>query len=195
MGGAIRVRMGIHTGNADLQDDGQYAGYVSLSHAQRVMAAGHGGQVLLSVATHDLVRDELPHGLALRDLGEQRLKDLDRPEHVYQLAAANLPVDFPPLKTLDVRRHNLPMQLTSFVGREKEMNEIKQALGEHRLVTLTGSGGTGKTRLSLQVVAGLVDHFPDGVWFVELASITDPALVLPSVAWIFALKDEAGRSL
>ncbi len=191
----IRVRMGIHTGKADLQDNGQYIGYLALSRVSRLMSAGHAGQVLVSLATQDLVRDELPDGTGLIDLGERRLKDLVRPEHIYQIVAANLPVEFPPLKTLDMYLHNLPVQLTSFIGREKEMAEIKRALHEHPLVTLTGSGGTGKTRLSLQVAADLLDQFPDGVWLVELASLTDPALVVQGVASIFALKEEGGRSL
>jgi len=173
----IKVRIGIHTGKAEIQNDGQYHGYLVMSRVQRLMSAAHGGQVLISLATEELIRDELPEGVTLRDMGERRLKDLIRPERIYQLVIPNLPVDFLPLKTLDAYRHNLPAQTTSFIGRAKEMTEIKQALHEHRLVTLTGSGGTGKTRLSLQVAADLLDQFPDGVWFIELAPLTNPDLI------------------
>src|SRR6266545_3777525 len=149
----IKVRMGIHTGKAEIQEDGQYHGYLAMSRIQRLMSAGHGGQVLISAATQELLLEDLPDDVSLRDLGERRLKDLIRPEHIYQLVISNFPVDFPPLKTLDAYRHNLPTQLTSFVGREQEMEQIAQTIRAHRLVTLTGSGGAGKTRLALQVSA------------------------------------------
>ena len=170
----IKVRMGIHTGTAQLNDEKQYSGYATLASTQRIMSAGHGGQVLLSGATRELVRDMLPTNSELQDLGEKRLKDLLRPEHLYQLNVAGLLTIFPPLKTLDLFPNNLPVQLTSFIGRENEIAEVKQELESHRLVTLTGSGGTGKTRLSLQVAAELLDHFDPGVWFFELAPLTDP---------------------
>ena len=108
------------------------------------MSAGHGGQVLVSLATHELLHGELPEGVTLRDMGERMLKDMIRPEHIYQLVIANLPSDFPPLKTIDLYRHNIPAQMTSFIGREKQRGEIKQALNENRLVSLTGSGGAGR---------------------------------------------------
>jgi hypothetical protein len=168
----IKVRMGIHTGKAEVQANGEYHGYLTMSRLQRLMSAAHGGQVLISLATEQLIRDELPKSITLRDMGERRLKDLIRPKHIYQLIIPSLPVDFPPLKMLDLYRHNLPAQTTSFIGRENEIAEIKQALHEHRLVTLTGSGGTGKTRLSLQVAAALLNQFPDGVWLIELAPLT-----------------------
>jgi predicted ATPase/class 3 adenylate cyclase len=191
----IRVRMGIHTGKADLRDDGQYSSYMALSHVQRLMSAGHGGQVLVSAATQELVRDDVPAEVSLRDLGERWLKDLIRPEHIYQLVTATLPADFPPLKTLDVHRHNLPARMTTFIGREKEMTEIKQALDKNRLVTLTGSGGTGKTRLALQVAADLLDQFPNGVWFIELAPLTDPDLVPQTILITLGLNDQEGKSI
>ena len=190
----IKVRMGIHTGKAEMQENGEYHGYLAMSRIQRLMSAGHGGQVLISLATQELVCDELPEGVTLRDMGERRLKDLIRPERIYQLIIPNLPVDFPPIKTLDAYRHNLPAQTTSFIGRAKEMTEIKQALHEHRLVTLTGSGGTGKTRLSLQVAADLLDQFPDGVWFIELAPLTDPDLIPRTILSAFGVGEQEGNT-
>ncbi|HEX9091999.1 MAG TPA: adenylate/guanylate cyclase domain-containing protein, partial [Anaerolineales bacterium] len=192
---SIKVRMGIHTGSAEVQVSGEYNGYVTLSRVQRIMSAGHGGQTLLSQATQELVRDELPENLSLRDLGEHRLKDLIHPEHIYQLNIPGLPDEFPPIQTLDSYRHNLPVQLTSFIGREKEMAEIKQALAEHHLVTLTGPGGAGKTRLSLQVAAELIDGFADGVWFVDLAPLTDPAFVPHAMASALNLREEGAAPL
>jgi predicted ATPase/class 3 adenylate cyclase len=192
---SIKVRMGIHTGKAEVQENGEYHGFLTMSRVQRLMSAGHGGQVLISLATEELVRDELPEDVSLRDMGEKRLKDLIRPERIYQLMISNLPVDFPPLKTLDTYRHNLPAQMTSFIGREKEMAEITQAINEHRLVTLTGSGGTGKTRLSLQVAAKMLEQFRDGVWFVELAPLSDPALVPNTIASVLGVREEQGRPL
>jgi predicted ATPase/class 3 adenylate cyclase len=188
----IRVRMGIHTGKAEIQSDGQYQGYLAMSRVQRLISAGYGGQVLISLATQQLVREDLPEEVTLRDIGERRLKDLVQPEHVFQLVISDLPADFPPIKTLDSYRHNLPIQLTSFFGREREMTEIKQALVEHHLVTLTGSGGVGKTRLSLQVAADLLDQFPDGVWFVELASITDPNLIPQTILTAAQMQTQQG---
>ncbi len=177
---SIKVRMGIHTGTAQLNKDSLqtgYSGYTTLASTQRIMSAGHGGQILLSAATRELVRDTLPENAELIDLGEKRLKDLLRPEHLYQLNITGLPATFPPLRTLDLFPNNLPAQLTSFVGRENEIAGLKQELDAHRLVTLTGSGGTGKTRLSLQVAADLLDRFEHGVWFIELAPLADPDLI------------------
>jgi predicted ATPase/class 3 adenylate cyclase len=190
----IRVRMGIHTGQADLQPNGDYRGYLTLSHVQRLMSAAHGGQVLLSFAAQELVRDAIPEGITLRDMGERRLRDVIRSEHIYQLVIPDLPNEFPPIKTLDVTPHNLPAQMTSFIGREKERAEIKQALRAHRLVTLTGSGGAGKSRLSLQVGTECLDQFTDGVWLVELAPVTDPALVPGTLLSTFNLREDRHRS-
>ncbi len=168
----VRVRMALLTGEANVAGNG-YAG-IDVHRAARICAAGYGGQVLLAQSTSDLVGDKLPAGLALRDLGEHRLKDLQRREHIYQLVIAGLPAEFPPLRTLDALPNNLPLQLTSFVGREAEMAEVKRLLAGTRLLTLTGPGGTGKTRLALQVAADRLDDYPDGVWLVELAPLDRP---------------------
>jgi predicted ATPase/class 3 adenylate cyclase len=192
----IKVRMGIHTGAAYLQVDSKdnaYSGYATLASTQRIMSAGHGGQIIVSGATRELVRYVLPKDSELQDLGEKRLKDLLRPEHLYQLNISGLPSTFPPLKTLDAFLNNLPTQLTSFIGRENEIAEVKQELQSYRLVTLTGSGGTGKTRLSLQVAADLLEEFNHGVWFVELAPLTDPDLIPQTILSTIGVGEQAGK--
>jgi predicted ATPase/class 3 adenylate cyclase len=189
----VRVRMGLHTGEPQLIGN-DYVG-IDIHRAARIGAVAYGGQVLLSQSTRDLVESELPAGVSLRDLGEHRLKDLRTPKHIFQLVIADLPTDFPPLKTLDPFRTNLPAQLTSFVGREKEMAKVKTLLSANRLVTLTGSGGTGKTRLSLQIAAEVLDSFKDGVWLIELAPLSDPAFVLNTVAAVLGVREETGRPL
>jgi predicted ATPase/class 3 adenylate cyclase len=189
----IKVRMGIHTGTAQLQidsNDKAYSGYATLASTQRIMSAGHGGQILLSGATRELVSDALPGDTELLDMGEKRLKDLLRPEHLYQLNVSGLLTTFPPLKTLDAFSNNLPTQLTTFIGRENEIAEVKQELESHRLVTLTGPGGAGKTRLSLQVGAGCLEQFKNGVWLVELASLTDPSLIIGAVMSAFGIHEK-----
>ena len=191
-GPIIRVRMGLHSGAVEARDNDYFG--PPLNRVTRLMSAGHGGQTLLSAVTDELVRGHLPPGAELRDLGERRLKDLTRPEHIYQLLATDLPAEFPPLRALDVFRTNLPAQLTSFVGREKEISAVKQLIITNRLTTLTGPGGTGKTRLSLQVAADLLDSFSDGVWFVELAPLADPALVTQTVIAALGLRQEASYS-
>src|SRR5439155_23623894 len=148
-----------------------------------------------SQTTRDLVRDRLPVDASLRDLGEKRLKDLQQPEHVYQLLHPDLPEAFPPLKSLDVLPNNLPLQLTSFVGREREIGEVRERLATTRLLTLTGTGGCGKTRLALQVAADIVDAHSDGVWLVELAPLADPALVPQAVASALGVSQVPGRTL
>ena len=180
--GAMRVRMALHAGAAE-ERDGDYFG-PPVNRVARLLSAGHGGQMLLSHAAQVLTRDDLPEGTALKDLGERRLKDLFRPERVFQLIAPDLPTSYPPLKTLDARMNNLPAQPTPLVGRERELGEVCDLLrGEGvRLLTLTGPGGIGKTRLGLQVAAELLDEFEDGVFFVALAPITDPALVASAIA-------------
>jgi len=190
----IKVRMGIHTGAAQINDDNQYSGYATLASTQRIMSAGHGGQILLSGATRELVRDVLPENTELLDVGEKRLKDLLRPEHLYQLNILELPSTFPPLKTLDVFLNNLPTQLTTFIGRENEIAEVKQELESHRLVTLTGSGGTGKTRLSLQVAAELLEKFDHGVWFVELAPLTDSDLIPQTILSAIGVQEQQSKT-
>ena len=191
----IKSRMALHSGAAE-QRDGDYYG-PALNRAARLMAAGHGGQILLSLATEELVRDHLPADIALRDMGERRLKDLIRPERVFQVIAPDLPADFPPLKTLDARPNNLPAQTTPFIGREDEIRAVKEQLSNAnvRLLTLSGVGGTGKTRLALQAAADMVDEFEHGVFFVPLAALSDPALVLPTIAQAFDVREAAGRPL
>jgi predicted ATPase/class 3 adenylate cyclase len=190
--GSLRARMALHTGPAE-EREVDYFG-PALNRTARLMAAGHGGQILLTQATYELVRDHVLPEITLRDLGEHRLKDLIRPEHVYQPVAPGLPADFPPLKTLDLRPNNLPVQLTSFIGRETQMAEVKRLLSAARLLTLTGLGGTGKTRLALQAAADELDTFSDGVWLVELAPLFDPELVPQSVATALGVHEEVGRS-
>ncbi len=191
---AVRVRMGLHTGEPHLADTG-YMG-LDVHRAARIMNAGHGGQILLSQTTRDLVEHELPEGASLRDLGAHRLKDLAHKSHLYQLVTPDLPADFPPLKTLDSYAHNLPVQLTSLIGREQEIAAVGHLLQrrEVRLLTLTGPGGTGKTRLGLQVAAELSEEFSDGVFFVNLAPLSDPELVVPTIVQALGLKEAIGQS-
>ncbi|MGE5464580.1 MAG: tetratricopeptide repeat protein, partial [Syntrophothermus sp.] len=191
----VKVRMGIHTGKAELQESGEYQGYLTLSHVQRLMSAAHGGQVLVSVATQELVRDGMPEGITFRDMGERRLKDMVHSEPIYQLVITGLSNDFPPIKTLDIFHHNLPAQMTSFIGREKELKEVRQALSAHRLVTLTGSGGVGKSRLSIEVGMQCLPQFSEGVWLVELAPVNDPALIVQTLLSIFNLREDANRNV
>ena len=191
-GGVIRVRMGLHTGIGELDADGSYVGH-DVHHAARVSSAANGGQVLLSEVTSSLVGARLAPGLSLRSLGAHRLKDLS-PERITQLDIEGLPAEFPPIRSLDARPNNLPTELTSFVGRERELGETRALLGTTRLLTLTGPGGTGKTRLALQVAAGLADDYPDGVWFVPLGTISDPALVVPAIARAVGIGDDPARS-
>ncbi len=189
----LRVRMGLHTGESELRDDDYFGS--TLNRAARLMSIAAGGQALLSSATTELVLDQLPQGVVLQDLGEHRLKDLTRPEHVFQLSSPGLPTDFPPLRSLNTLPNNLPVQLTSFIGREDEMAEAKRLLATTRLLTLTGPGGTGKTRLSLQVAADVLDVFPDGAWLAELAPLSDPVLVSQTVASVLGVREQPGRPL
>lgn len=189
----LRVRMALHTGVTEERGD-DYVG-PALNRVARLLGAGHGGQVLLTQPVYDLVRDDLPRDADLRDLGEHRLKDLIRPERVYHLTAADLPSEFPPLKSLDSFPHNLPLQVTSFIGREKEMAEVKRLLWDARLVTLTGPGGTGKSRLSLQIAADFLELYPDGAWLVELAPLADPALLPQTVANVFGLRETVSHPI
>ncbi len=191
--GEMKVRMALHTGAAEVRD-GDYFGQ-SLNRVARILSTAHGGQVLVSLPTQELVRDHLPSGVQLRHLGEHRLKDLARAEHLYQLVAPDLPSDFASLRSLESVANNLPVQLTSFIGREREMSEVKRLLGSTRLLTLTGMGGTGKTRLSLQAAAEVLDSYPDGVWMVEFATIDDAALVAETVAGVMGLRQEPERQL
>ena len=180
--GPIRVRIGVHTGEPLVTGEG-YVG-IDVHRAARIAAAGHGGQVLVSQSTRDLVG-----GGGLRDLGEHRLKDLTAPERVYQLGSG----EFPPLKSLN--QTNLPIQPAPLVGRKHELTEISDLLQSSRLLTLTGAGGSGKTRLALQAAADVVDEFPQGVWFVSLASLTDPELIEPTIGQIVGASDDLAAFL
>ena len=179
-GAEVRVRMGMHTGDAVLGGD-NYVG-LDVHRAARIAAAGHGGQVLLSETTRALAHRALPAGVALRDLGQHRLKDLPTPEHIYQLELDGLPADFPAIRSLDARPNNLPMPVTTFVGRERQIGEIKTRLAASRLLTLTGPGGTGKTRLSIRVAEELLDEYRDGCWFVPLDALREADLVPTAIA-------------
>jgi len=159
------------------------------------MSAGHGGQVLLSQAAHDFLKSELPQSAELMDMGKRNLKDILQPEHLYQLLASDLPSDFPPLKTMKMVNHNLPTNLSSFIGRERELAAIKERFGNARLLSLIGPGGTGKTRLSLQMGGEALSGFKDGVWLVELAPLSDPALIIQAVASVFDLRENLGSPL
>jgi len=184
---AVRVRMGMHSGEG-LVSGGSYVG-LDVHRAARIAGAGHGGQVLVSASTRSLVETALPEGVSLREMGEHRLKDLSRPERIWGLTIEGLPSDFPPLGTLNAVPNNLPTQLTSFLGRAREIAEARQLLIDGRLLTLTGPGGTGKTRLALQIAADATDRFPDGIYFVPLGTIGQADLVLPTIAQAVGLVD------
>jgi predicted ATPase/class 3 adenylate cyclase len=190
---ALRVRMALHTGEADLRD-GDYYG-ATVNRCARLRDVGHGGQILLSQAVYELAHAALPTDACLQELGSHRLRDLQQSEHVWQLCHPELPSEFEPLRSLNALRHNLPVQVTSFIGREDEIAEVKRLLNTTRLLTLTGSGGVGKTRLALQVAAELLDRYPDGVWLAEMAPLSDPALVQQAVAAVLNVREEPGRNL
>ncbi|HSL47111.1 MAG TPA: adenylate/guanylate cyclase domain-containing protein [Anaerolineales bacterium] len=192
-GPPIKVRMGIHTGPAEIQEDGEYQGYLTLTRVQRVMSTAYGGQILLSNTAAELVRRELPEGVSLRDMREHRLKGLPQLEHLWQVDATDLAQDFPPLATLSETPNNLPVQLTSFIGREAELAAIQRELGRHRLITLTGPGGVGKTRLSIEAAADLLDTFRHGVWFVELEHVVEPTLLAATIAHVLGVQEIPGR--
>lgn len=188
----VRVRMGLHTGEAAVQGD-SYVG-LDVHRAARIAGAAHGGQVLLSSSTRALVQHALPDGVEIRDLGEHRLKDLLRPEGLADLEIEGLPSHFPPPASLNTVHNNLPTQLTSFIGREEELAAASRLLADARLLTLSGPGGTGKTRLALQLAADAADRFPDGVYWVPLSSVSEPALVAPAIAQAMNLPDPGGRA-
>jgi predicted ATPase/class 3 adenylate cyclase len=192
-GETVRVRMGLHTGEGKLGGE-NYIG-IDVHRAARITSAAGGGQVLLSGPTHALVEGSLPEGVTVHDLGQHRLKDLEAPEHIYQLVIPDLPDEFPPIRSLDARPNNLPTQLTSFVGRDRLVEQAQDVLASTRLVTLTGPGGTGKTRLSIHLGQQLLGTFEHGVFFVALASITDPALVGSTVAHTLGLAEEGTRPI
>lgn len=187
----IKVRMGIHSGYAEWNGS-DYMGYLTLARTQRIMSVAYGGQILISNDSYELIKKCESEDKKYRDLGERKLKDLIYPVKLYQLISENLRSEFPPLKTLDARPNNLPVQLTSFIGREQEILILKNIISEGRLLTLIGSGGTGKTRLALQTGADLIDEFTNGVWLVELASINNSILIPQAIMQSMKLKEEPG---
>ncbi|MEE8159872.1 MAG: adenylate/guanylate cyclase domain-containing protein, partial [Dehalococcoidia bacterium] len=186
---AINVRMAMHTGESELRDHDYYGNTVN--RCARLRSIAHGGQIVVSEATAQLVRDDLSGEINLRELGAHRLKDLQRPEQVFQLLHPDLPAEFPPLKSLDAHPHNLPVQLTSFIGRNDDIDEVSDLLSMARLVTLTGAGGSGKTRLAQEIAALVIEDYSDGVWFIGLASLSDPKMVRPHVANTFNVGEDA----
>ena len=191
----VRVRMALHTGEADLREGDYYGSAVN--RCARLRGTAHGGQILVSLATEQVVREHPLAGIDLRDLGEHRLKDLRHPDHIFQLVIPDLPSDFPPLKTPDAHPHNLPAQRDALIGRERELTDVTRLLRRANvgLVTLTGPGGTGKTRLALQVAGEVLDSFPDGVFLVALAAVRDPDLVVPTMAQTLGISQRGGGSL
>ncbi|HEU4672291.1 MAG TPA: tetratricopeptide repeat protein [Candidatus Limnocylindrales bacterium] len=189
----VRVRMGIHTGEP-LSGDGGFVG-LDVHRASRICGAGHGGQVVVSKTTRDLAQGDLPEDVSLVDLGEYQLKDLPAPDRLFQVVAPGLGRDFPPLRSIDSRPNNLPRQLTTFVGRQREIGEAKAILATSPLLTLTGPGGVGKTRLAIELGADLLDDYEDGVWFVDLGPVTDPAFVGHAIATSLGVMDIAGQPI
>ncbi|MDQ4078548.1 MAG: tetratricopeptide repeat protein, partial [Chloroflexota bacterium] len=191
----LRVRLALHTGEAELRAGDYYSSAVN--RCARLRSLANPGQTLLSLTTVQLARENLPEGITLKDLGHHRLKDLSQPEHVFQLVVPGLPNDFPPLQSLGSRPHNLPTLPTPLIGREREMDALMKLLRREdvRLVTITGPGGMGKTRLALQVMAELLDTFQDGAFFVSLAPLSDPALVAPAIVAALGIQERAGQPL
>jgi len=191
--GVLKVRMAINTGEAEPRGEDFFG--PALNRAARLLAAGHGGQILVGLVTERLAGSQLADGLRLVDLGEHRIRDLARPERVYQLAGGDLPSEFPALVTLDEIPNNLPTLATSFVGRDQELAEVEKLARGSRLVTVTGVGGAGKTRLALQVAASMITEFPGGTWLVELAAVTDPELVVSATAGALGVAEQPGHPL
>ncbi|MEO9170839.1 MAG: adenylate/guanylate cyclase domain-containing protein [Candidatus Baltobacteraceae bacterium] len=190
--GQLRVRIGVHTGDA-ISANGDYFG-PTLNRVARIMSVGHGGQILVSGTTADRLRDALPD-IRLRDLGVHRLKDLTTPEEIYQIVARGLPDDFPPLSTLDALPNNLPTHISNFIGREEELSQLREMLGKDRLITVTGPGGIGKTRLALQTAADAIGDFRDGAWFVNLAEIARPDHVPQKIATALHVRSMPGETI
>ena len=190
---ALRVGMAMHTGEADLRA-GDYYG-AAVNRCARLRALAHGGQVLISQAICDLARVSLPPDTLLRDLGWHRLQDLAEPEHVYQLTHPDLPTEFPLLRSMEAPLHNLPVQVSSFVGRDGMIAQIRPLLDTHSLLTLTGPGGIGKTRLALRIARHVLNDYADGVYFVTLGALTEPDQVVPAIARALGVRDHGVGSI
>ena len=190
----LRVRIALHTAEAQVRDEGNYFG-LAVARCARLRAVAHGGQTVLSRSAHDLVVDRLPEDVELVDLGVHRLRDLGRPEQLFGLLSARLESDFPPLLSLDTWPNNLPEQFTSFVGRERELGDVRAQLATSRLLVLTGAGGCGKTRLALQAAADSLELSPDGAWSVELAPLADGELIGSALAGVLGVRPQPGRTL
>jgi predicted ATPase/class 3 adenylate cyclase len=186
----LRARIALHSGEADLRH-GDYYG-CAVNRCARLRGVAHGGQILMSQTTYLLVRDDTPAGVSLRDLGEYSLKDLERPEHIFQPVVADLPADFPPLNTPDHVHNNLPLALTSFIGRQREIEELEHLLWQSRLLTIAGPGGAGKTRLAIRLAQDVQGSFADGVWFIDLAPLSNCVLLSQYVMSTLGLREEAG---
>ena len=186
---SLHVRMALHTGESELREHDYYGNAVN--RCARLRSIAHGGQILISEATVQLVRDDLSGEMGLQDLGSHRLKDLQRAEQVFQVIHPDVPADFPALKSLDAHPHNLPVQLTSFIGREEEIVEVGALLSTSRLITLAGTGGSGKTRLAQEIGASVIENYPNGVWFIGLATLSDPKMLRPHVADTFSVGEDA----
>lgn len=189
----LRLRAAVHSGEVELRQDGYFG--APLFRCARLLAIAHGGQTLVSRATRDLALDALPEGIQLRSLGAHRLRDLTTPEEVFQLVHPDVETDFPPLRSLDTLANNLPLPLTSFVGRQEELAVVDRLLRSSRLVTLTGAGGSGKTRLALQVAGGVAGRYPDGVWFVDLSPLSDEGQLVQQLASVLGVREEPVRPL
>lgn len=187
----IKVRMGIHSGEAEFIDK-DYSGYVTLSRSSRIMSIAHGGQILLTQEVYENIKDNTDLKISFRDFGKRKLKDIIIPEHVYQILSDDLPSEFAPLKSQDARQNNLPSSVSEFIGRKKEIEEIKELFTNTRLITLTGAGGTGKTRISIQIALEMIDEFENGVWLIELSPVTDPELIVKEISNILNLKEDPG---
>ena len=185
----IKVRMGIHSGEAEFINK-DYSGYVTLSRSQRIMSVAYGEQILITQEVFDILKENHETEFSFKDFGERKLKDIIKPEHIYQIVSEGLKTDFPPLKSLDARQNNLPTLVSQFVGRRKEIDEIKQLFTKIRLLSLTGAGGTGKTRLAIQLASELIDEFENGIWIIEFSPVTDPDLIVKEISTVLNLKED-----
>ncbi|MBK8983602.1 MAG: hypothetical protein IPM38_15135 [Ignavibacteria bacterium] len=193
-GPEIKVRMGLHSGDAEfIKND--YAGYVTLSRSQRIMSIAQGGQIIVSQIVHDALQELNVRNVSFKDFGIRKLKDIIVPEHIYQIVSEGLTEDFPPLQTVEARQNNLPSSVSKFIGRRNEIKEIKELFSKIRMLSLTGAGGTGKTRLAIQLVSEILDEFENGVWLLELSPVTDPELILREISTVLNIKEDPGKDL